>query len=287
MVSHQHPHFMTVHEMLAEGEDSVRHSTPISEEELLSMVEYILETRSFSEASHPEWTIAVDSPSVNFIKRPIKKSGTVRTRSWAKIAGVPPQALLKCVYDCKLRLDFDEYFVRFQVSRSIDDAMDVLVSQVDSPVGISDREFVEWRRCFLSELRDDRASLVYAIELRSCDDSQCSASVRPSPKRVERAETWLSGYVFKWWLDENGAPRGSEVFVMSEVDLRGSLPKIFVNNAVTSGPVKWSSSLADAGRRLCASKGVKDLSKSDRELEELFGVPRGNRGASGVVQSTS
>ena len=196
---------MTVHEMLSEGEDSVRHATPISDEELVSMIDYVLETRSYTAASNPEWTVAVDSPSVHFIKRSIKSSGTVRTRSWAKVPGVPPQALFKCVYDCALRLQFDKYFTRFEVSRSIDHVTDVVVSQLDSPVGISDREFVEWRRCFLPELRD-KSSMVYAIELRSCDDSQCSASVRPSSKRVERAETWLSGYVFKWWLDENGEP---------------------------------------------------------------------------------
>lgn len=277
---------MTVHEMLSEGEDSVRHATPISDEELVSMIDYVLETRSYTAASNPEWTVAVDSPSVHFIKRSIKSSGTVRTRSWAKVPGVPPQALFKCVYDCALRLQFDKYFTRFEVSRSIDHVTDVVVSQLDSPVGISDREFVEWRRCFLPELRD-KSSMVYAIELRSCDDSQCSASVRPSSKRVERAETWLSGYVFKWWLDENGEPQGSEIFVMSEVDLRGSLPKLFVNTAVSSGPVKWSASLVDAAKRLCEAQGAKDLNQREEELEELLGVKRGARALSHVLQHTS
>ena len=268
--------FLNVHDMLAERIDSVRHRNPISEDEIVSMTEFVLETRAYCKQSHPNWSYPISSPSFSFIKSADDLSGVVRTRSWMRAADIPPQALFYCIYNSEARLKFDKYFVRFEVSRVVNPLLDVLISEIRAPVGVTNREFVEWRRVLIPDVSGDEErqnGARYAIQLRSCDDSECSEVILPSSKHVERAEVWLSGYVFKWWVDDDGKVKGSEVLVMSQVDWRGSIPKFIMNTATVDGPGKWSHSLIDAAAQVCREKQA-DVSMSDKVLEEIFGIPR-------------
>lgn len=270
------PCFLNVHDMLAERIDSERHKNPISEDEIMSMTEFVLETKAYSKQSHPNWSFPISNPSFSFIKSADDLSGVVRTRSWIRAPDIPPQALFFCIYNSEARLKFDKYYVRFEVSRVVNPLLDVLISEVRAPVGVTNREFVEWRRVLIPEVSGDakgRNGARYAIQLRSCDDSECSEGILPASKHVERAEVWLSGYVFTWWLDDDGKVKGSEVLVMSQVDWRGSIPKFIMNTATVDGPGKWSHSLIDAAAQVCKEKHV-DLSMGDNVLEEIFGITR-------------
>lgn len=271
----QHSHrFMTVRDMLAEANDSVRHKSPISPEELESMVDFVLDTRALTAKSNPEWSFQVSSSNLNFIKQIDESTGVLRSRSWIKVDDVPPQVLFYCLYDPTTRMAFDKFYDRFQVSRRVEPGLDVLISEIDTPMGLSNREFLEWRRCRLPDLSRppaSRSSIQYVIYLRSCADAECSTDIRPSTKKVERAEVWLSGYVIQWWLDENGQPLGSELLVMSQIDSRGHIPKFLANSATSSSPSKWALSLTEAAKKLCASKNI-DMKMSDAEIEKCLGV---------------
>ena len=257
-------------------EDGIRHSQQISREEIESMVVYVHETKKYTPADSRGWDCVIDSPEFNFIKRIDDATNLVRTRSWIKIPRVPPQVLFHILRDPKERVSFDKYYRRFEVSRTVSSELDVLISEVDAPIGVSNREFVEWRRILVPEGPGiSRKDAVYAIQLRSCDDAECSQSILPRSKRLERAETWLSGYVMSWWLDpETNEALGSEILVMSQIDMRGLLPQLFVNMVgAVSAPTKWCRSLIDASQKFCKSSGIHS-DMTDEEIEEKLKIVR-------------
>ena len=264
----------TVDRILSLKHDSERHIVPISREEIESMVAYVKETREYTASTHPGWDYSINSPEFNFIRRTDNTSDLVRTRSWIKVPRVPPQVLFHLLTDPKQRKSFDKYYLRFEVSRKVSDDLDILISEVDAPIGMSNREFVEWRRVSVPVSSDvGRKEAVYAIELRSCDDDQCSPNIRPRTKGIERAETWLSGYVMTWWLDPvTGEPLGSEILVMSQIDMRGMIPQMFVNLVGgVSAPTKWCRSIVDASVKFCKNYNI-DMNMTDAEIEKILGI---------------
>ena len=266
----------TITDILQLKHDRDRHNIPISREEIESMVVYVRETRGYTAISHPEWDFSITSPEFNFIRRTDNTSDLVRTRSWIKVPNVPPQVLFHLLTDPHERKAFDKYYLRFEVSRKVSTNLDVLISEVDAPIGMSNREFVEWRRTSIPVSPDvGRKDSVYAIELRSCDDDQCSPSIRPRSRGIERAETWLSGYVITWWLDPiSMEPLGSEILVMSQIDMRGMIPQMFVNIVGgVSAPTKWCRSLVEASTKFCKKSNI-GVSMTDAEIEKKLGIER-------------
>lgn len=266
-------------DILSEGDISKRHKIPISEYEIVSMMKLVLESRSISPKTHPQWKMPVSTLTFNFVKSVDNPSGVLRSRSWIRVPNIPPQVLFYCIYDCETRRTFDKYYVRFEASRVVDACLDVLISEVRAPVGVSNREFVEWRRTIFPE-GNEGLNARYGIQLRSCDDSECSKTIGPSKTRVERAEVWLSGYVFQWWLGDDGSVKGSEIMVMSQVDWGGSIPKLIINNASADGPSKWSKSLIAAAEQVCRDKNL-NISMSNDTLQDVLGLGQRNvRGSS-------
>ncbi len=265
--------FATVHDMFGERDDMRRHRIPISVDELNSMVEFVESTRAFTPKSHPEWKFKGDSLTFQYIKRLDEVTGVLQGRSWLKIRDVPPQVVYHALHDHSARMAFDKFYIRFDVSRELDSNLDVLVSEIDLPMGMANREFVEWRYSSFphnDEARDGR----YVIYLRSCDDSACSEKVRPNTnkKKVERAEVWMSGYVITWWV-ENGVVVGSEVLVLSHVDSRGKLPKFALSAVGSNGPSKWAHSLEDYVKRICKEKKI-DTKMSNEDIVSVLKVVR-------------
>lgn len=275
---HNSDTFLSVEDMLTQSDESIRHSTPISEVELGSMVEYVEQTKSYTKENNPTWSYLVSTPTFNYIKTVDEVTDVLKSRSWVKVPLVPPQVLFYLLHNSKERIQFDKYYTRFEVSRVVDESLDVLISEIDAPLGISNREFLEWRRIAMPpSLSAPKADIKYVVYLRSCGDRECSELVKPNPnpKKVQRAEVWMSGYITSWWIsEETGEILGSQLLVMSHVDGRGSIPKIAVKavNALSqSGPTKWTTSLINRANRFCQEKGI-SVSMSDSDIEAAIGL---------------
>jgi hypothetical protein len=241
----------------------------------MSLIRFVDSTKRFTAKENPEWAFTVNTPHFQYIYQKDEVTGLIRSRSWTKIKGVPPQVVFQILYDPDCRKSFDKYYVRFEVSRVVNEHLDILISEVGGPVGLSNREFVEWRWHSMPSGHDTSISeAVYAIYLRSCSDEECSSQVRPKVKGVQRAETWISGYLIRWWLDEGGIPIGSELLVLSQVDSKGSVPKVLVNMVSgPSAPTKWSRSLVIAAEKFSKSRGISINMPSDEIDERLWGPP--------------
>jgi hypothetical protein len=264
--------FDSIRDLLAEVDDSRRHSVPISAKEIESIMHHLTSHVDTNDCRSGGWVTISEYERVTFMKAKDAATGVMKTRLKLQIPQIPPQVLFYCVKDPLVRASFDSHYRRFEVSRIHDDDLDVVISELKAPVGIANREFVEWRRHHLPAFPQQKDSVVYGIALRSCEDTECSAEVGPALKhKVQRAETWLSGYVFRWWLDENNAILGSEVIVHTHVDPRGKIPKALVNSAAVLNPTKWVSGLTSVATSICNEKNI-SVGMTDQEIESVLSI---------------
>ena len=231
--------FRTFEAMLKAPEQN-RLSTPPCRSEFNSM----FDTISGLSASTPGWDVCTDKEGVYAIKSLDLESGLVRVKTLGKIPNVPPQVVWQFIYDTNIREKWDTNF-RFFKHSGIRDAfsgerfgsegqthsLDIVFACVASPIGISDREFLEWRRAsYPPRERPDRSG-AFSMFLRSCD----YPNAPPVGKGAVRADVLSSGYVLEWLPDHSG----TEVIVYSQIDIKGLIPKTIVNLLAPSTPLKW------------------------------------------------
>jgi hypothetical protein len=263
--------FNSIEEMLMEKSDQVRHATRISKNEILSVIEYVEATKTFSSSSLSNgWSLCSEGENFDCFKSIDESTGIVRTRTWAKLPNVPPQTLFHILYNCEARKSWDHHYSRFVSEWSDNDQLDIIDAVVSAPFGCASREFLEWRRKNVpARNRTDRTGN-FVIYLRSFDDN------RPVGKNNVRAEVWLSGYLIQWWMSPEGEPLGSQVLVMTQIDVKGLIPKYLVNALSSSGPKRWVKSVTAAAiseienTRKIALDDI--LKKSDIELDQLYSI---------------
>lgn len=265
--------FSTVYEMFAERNDAVRHATPISEVELDSLIQYVEATRKFSDflevpASLPaEWSLCSEGEEFDCFKSIDESTGIVRTRTWAHIRGVPPQTLFFILSDSQTRRMWDKHYAKFEPEWTdpADPRLDILDAVVSAPLGFANREFLEWRRTRLALSKGDP----FAIYLRSWNESGAG---RPVSKGAVRAEVWLSGYLISWW-EEDGQVLGAQVMVMTQIDVKGLIPKYIVNALSSSAPRKWVKSVTAAAHAELAQRGVINPTQLSHEaLNQMYQI---------------
>ena len=270
--------FMSVDEMFAEKNDEIRHLTKISDLEIRSVISYVEGTRWFSEATPDKlpagWSICSQGDSFDTFKSIDESSGVVRTRTWAKIAGVPPHTLFYILYKNSARKSWDHHYARFETEwvDPADPTLDIIDAVVAAPFGCANREFLEWRKRSVPEPNRPERSGKFVIYLRSWSPM----GGRPVGKGCVRAEVWLSGYLIQWWTDPTtGSVLGSDVMVMTQIDIKGLIPKYIVNALSSSAPRKWVKGVTTAAIAELDKRGFKDgsaIKLSDTELDNMYKV---------------
>ena len=242
--------FSSIEEMLAQKADDIRHATRISKFEILSVIDYVEQTKKFSidpsSITHTGWSLCSEGENFDCFKSIDESTGIVRTRTWAKLRSVPPQTLFHILYQTEARKNWDHHYARFESEWTDpnDPELDIIDAVVTAPFGCANREFLEWRRRFVPEKNRTNRDGTFVIYLRSYDDVDRN---RPVGKNNVRAEVWLSGYLIQWWKDEStGQVLGSQVLVMTQIDVKGLIPKYLVNALSSSGPKRWVKSVTAA-----------------------------------------
>jgi hypothetical protein len=263
--------FTSVSEMLNEQDENLRHSTPISVEEIQSAVSYVESTRGLAEDQ--TWSLCCSTDTFDCYKSIDDKTGLVRTRTWARIAGIPPQTLFHILYDNEARKHWDHHYARFEtIFRDPNDPnLDILDAIVSAPLGCANREFLEWRRKMLPQQNRENREGKFVIFLRSWS----GPTSRPVIRGNVRAEVWLSAYLIQWWKDEEtGEVLGSEVMVMTQIDIKGLIPKYLVNALSSSAPKKWVKGVTSAAAKELEDRGVTErcMTMSDAELDLLYNI---------------
>ena len=264
--------FDSIEAMLDQKSDHARHCTRIARKEILSVIHYVERTKKFSECASPGWSLCSEGENFDCFKSIDEATGIVRTRTWAKLPNVPPQTLFHILYNAEARKSWDHHYSRFvsEWTDETDPDLDIIDAVVSAPFGCANREFLEWRRKHVpNQIRAERTG-DFVIYLRSFDDN------RPVGKNNVRAEVWLSGYLIQWWKGPDGQPIGSEVLVMTQIDVKGLIPKYLVNALSSSGPKRWVKSVTAAAiSEIENSKKMSIenvLALSDVELDQLYHI---------------
>jgi hypothetical protein len=270
-----HGVFESVDEMFACPEDAVRHATPISQSELKDVLRYVEATKSYSLGDVPStWSICSEGDGFDCFKSVDETSGVLRTRTWAKIHGVVPHTLFHILHDPEARKNWDYHYVVFErVPESMwagvgephpDPSLDVIDAVVAAPLGCANRQFLEWRRCMKNK------SGKFMIYLRSWEPRNGGPAV---PKKTVRADVWLSGYIIDWWRDETtGEILGSQVMVMTQIDIKGLIPKYIVNALASSAPRKWVKGVTTAALADMANRRDDMIGMTSEALFDMYGM---------------
>lgn len=260
--------FQSVEEMLMEKNDEIRHAVPISQEEIDSVASYVLTTKNFSSSQTSEWTKCSEGELFDCFKSIDEGSGLVRTRTWAKIPGVAPQCLFHILYNNEARKKWDHHYARFDTIWKDEgsEELDILDAIVQAPFGCANREFMEWRRKKI--IPKEKKSGQFVIYLRSWSGTAC----RPVLKAHVRAEVWLSAYLIQWWKDEKtGLVLGSEIMVLTQIDIKGLIPRYLVNALSASAPKRWVKSVTAAAQKEMDTSSC-SMTMQDSELDELYKI---------------
>ncbi|CAK0817578.1 unnamed protein product [Prorocentrum cordatum] len=212
-----------------------KHSTPITFGEFELLLEKEREPCEGWDQPH------VPCPSAAKEIRVAKRSngpGLITLRAWATVPGVDINVAFTLFYG-KERMKWDKVFAQMEVLRDDIQGSELLYSVLSPPVyGVQARDFLQFRRV---RQQEDGSVL---IVLRSAEHPD-----RPEDRRYIRAESYFSGYVLRQEVDSSGLVL--KIFLMSCVDIKGSIPKWVVNSLAPRKPSEWIDSLAKAvhGRR--------------------------------------
>ena len=128
------------------------------------------------------------------------------------------------IFDPEKRQSWDTNFTEISVIN--DEDCEILYCQLQSPFGVTPRDFLQYRKALLSP------SEHLCILMRSADHD-----ARPYKPGFIRAESYISGYIMRQNAND------CEVFIMSQTDIKGLIPKWIVNMMASKAPAQWVDNL--------------------------------------------
>ena len=202
----------------------MKHKIPISDSEFRFLYE---KEREPLEA--PGWELAVERKNIKilkFVPQAEEGSTSVLVRAYATLPNISIANVFFNIFDPTRRQTWDTNFAQLQVlPRDEPDECEVLYCVLQSPFGVTPRDFLQYRKAQQSEK-------VLTILMRSAEHA-----LRPLVPGCIRAESYISGYVIR---EVEG---GCALFIMSQTDVKGLIPKWIVNMMAAKAPAQWVGNL--------------------------------------------
>lgn len=178
--------------------------------------------------------MVVDRPKLKGYKKFVEGSPLIMVRCDVQLPGITANECFQTIYDFELRKVWDKALPRLDVVEKIDQTTDVIYSMFKSPWGVDNRDFCQSRK-----YGTNVAGLDYAIYMVSIDHPDC-----PPIKGNVRAHTYISGYTVK--KDPADPENSCSMMIVSQVDIKGLVPKFIVNSLAAKGPADWAAGLETA-----------------------------------------
>ena len=205
----------------------LKHRMPI----LASEARFLYEKES-EPLDGPGWDLTVSKPFIKvlrYIESTATSSGTsppVLVRAYAKLPNTTMENVFYHISDTERRTDWDTTFARFSlVPNSNSPQCEVLYCMLNSPLGVTPRDFLQYRKTIVEA---DSITIL----MRSAEHPQ-----KPNAPGCIRAETYISGYVIRQTAS------GCDLFLMSQTDIKGLIPKWIVNMMAAKAPSQWVQNL--------------------------------------------
>jgi len=190
-----------------------------------------------------KWDTVINTPLIKIDKIKPEDSPVLLLRAWAVIENFTPKEVFDQIYDTENRVKWDPVTMGLRVVEQIDENAAVIYFYVKTPFGITERDFVQ-RRGFAFDY-PEKGSIIMSFE-------SCTHPSAPPLKNRIRGETHIAGYLLK---PSSTRPGCTDLCILSQVDIKGSIPKAIVNMVAGKAPADWVKKLTKACER--ARKGGK------------------------------
>eukprot|EP00330_Aristerostoma_sp_ATCC50986_P007684 CAMPEP_0114593842 /NCGR_PEP_ID=MMETSP0125-20121206/15439_1 /TAXON_ID=485358 ORGANISM="Aristerostoma sp., Strain ATCC 50986" /NCGR_SAMPLE_ID=MMETSP0125 /ASSEMBLY_ACC=CAM_ASM_000245 /LENGTH=187 /DNA_ID=CAMNT_0001793431 /DNA_START=1693 /DNA_END=2256 /DNA_ORIENTATION=+ len=172
----------------------------------------------------------------------------IRARSILK--GYSCMELFEQIYDSENRKKWDTVTTQLKILEQVDDKTDVIHFVIKTPFGCSNRDFVQKREYCLDYPKKDHIVVSFV---------SVTHPAMPHIKGNVRGDTKIAGYVMRPLPDD---PNSTEMFILSQCDIKGMVPKFIVNYVAGKAPAEWIKKLTDA----CdVAKGLKKDKKKKKK----------------------
>ena len=227
----------------------LKHKMPISESEFKFLYEKEAES-----LKAPGWELTVDKRHIKVLRYCSKDemSTSVLVRAYARIPKTSSSNVFYHIYDPNKRQSWDKNFSAISIVSGCggggQDAEEILYCQLQAPFGITPRDFLQYRK----------AAVVHdsiCILMRSAEHEN-----HPHLPGFIRAESLISGYIIR----QNGDD--CDLFLMSQTDIKGLIPKWIVNMVAAKAPAQWVESLTIS----CDQSLAKQFSNNAESMNDFL-----------------
>jgi hypothetical protein len=191
---------------------------------------------SIDNDNYGKWEKVLDQKIMRIFKIKPEDSPVVLIRGIAFCEGLRPKQIFDVIYDSAYRQKWDSVVSNFQVVEKIDDYTDIIYFLIKAPFGASNRDFLQQRRFRMNY--PEKGHIMISFQ------STTHHSVPPQKSAI-RGETVISGYIIRPAPHD---PNSSELVIISQVDIKGAIPKTIVNYVASKAPLDWVNKMMKASK---------------------------------------
>jgi hypothetical protein len=232
----------------------LKHRIPITADES----RFILEKEA-EPLDSPGWDLSVNKANIKVLRYIEHESHSrgppppVLVRAYATVPNTTVSNIFYHIMDPVVRTSWDKTFDKFSmVPHAHDDECAILYCTIHAPVGVSPRDFLQYRKSIVQPG-------LAIIMMRSAEH----ADKPPTPGYI-RAESLISGYVIRQRDSD------CELFLMSQTDIKGLIPKWMVNMFAAKAPAQWVENLVKSCQSLKTKQFGGDETAMNAFLEDYM-----------------
>ena len=230
----------------------LKHQLPITGHEAKFLYEKEAEA-----LTGPGWELTVNRSNIKVLRFTFHSDASsgggsippVLVRAYVRIPNTGIANVYYHIVDPDSRPRWDQNFDKFSlIPHAQQDECEILYCTINSPFGVTPRDFLQYRKSIIE-------SDLVTIIMRSAVHSD-----KPPLPGFIRAESLISGYVIR----QNGPD--CDLFLMSQTDIKGLIPKWMVNMVAAKAPAQWIDNLVKSCQQIAQTRFGGD----ERTMNEFF-----------------
>lgn len=192
--------------------------------------EAVKELLQIEAESESQYKVMVKNQKMSILRKTEEGNPIVLIKSVSTVDG-PADKIFRLIYDLNYLSRWDKVFSNLKIVKILNENTDVMYSYLKAPIFVTDRDFLQKRTCYKNYRNID-----FLIAFKSWEDTDV-----PPLKNVIRSNTIISGYDIR-----SIGPNKTSLTVVTQTDIKGFIPKSFINAAAAKSPLDWIKRLETA-----------------------------------------